>query len=289
MSGYIFKQVTDKILEQLKKGNVVWKKPWADNGPPRNLVSKRPYSGINSLLLAMAGYAAPYWTTKEAVVKLGGRVRDDESSTQVFFWKIIKPDGPENQERDDKKETRLEIFYKAYHLFNVEQCEGLGKKIPLFVCKDFDPIDKCETILKNMPVCPKIMEMEPMAYYLPDLDLVNMPSRKLFHEPEKFYSTLFHEIVHSTGHKNRLGRHDRMREKFESYDHKYSHEELVAEIGSGFLCAHAGIDNQTITNSGAYIQSWIKRFERRQRMFFFAAAQAQSAVNFILRLGEKFN
>ncbi len=159
MSGYIFKHVTDKILEQLKKGNVVWKKPWADNGPPRNLVSKRPYSGINSLLLAMAGYAAPFWTTKESAVKLGGRIRDNEFPHQVFFWKIINPDEPENEKRDENKETRLEIFYKAYHLFNVEQCEGIEKKIPPFVFKDFNPIDKCDAILKNMPVFPNIMEM----------------------------------------------------------------------------------------------------------------------------------
>ncbi|MFZ5571782.1 MAG: ArdC family protein [Thermodesulfobacteriota bacterium] len=286
MSDYIFKHVTDKILAQLEKGNVVWKKPWTSNGLPRNLISKRPYSGINWLLLAMAGFASPFWATKEAVGKLGGRVRPGELPEFVFFWKIQNLERPEGEEGDQSHQSRISIFYKAYQLYNVEQCEGIEKRVPPFVHHDFDPIDKCEKIVKDMPACPKISYGVPDPYYTSLMDEVKMPSRKLFSDTGEFYSALFHEIVHSTGHERRLGRHGRMREKFDSHEHRYSHEELVAEIGSGFLCAHAGIENHVLENSGAYIQHWIKRFENRQRMFFFAAAQAQSAVNYILGLGK---
>ena len=286
MSDYIYHHVTTKILEQLESGNVIWKKPWADNGPPRNLISKRPYSGINSLLLAMEGYAAPFWATEESIEKLGGKVRPEESPYLVFFWKFGAIESPAEASGDESKEARRsQIFCGAYHLFNVEQCEGLEKKIPPYACTDFDPIEQCETVVKNMPARPLILEMEPQAFYMPALDLVSMPSRALFDDSAKYYSALFHEIIHSTGHEKRLGRHKKMRDKFEIHQHEYSHEELVAEIGAGFLCAHAGIDNRTIENSGAYIQSWMKCFKKDRRMFFFAAVQAQSAVNFILGRG----
>jgi antirestriction protein ArdC len=283
MSDYIYHHVTTKILEQLERGNIVWKKPWADNGPPRNLISKRPYSGVNSLLLAMEGYAAPFWATRESVVKLGGKVRPEESPSLIFFWRFGSIESPAEPDGEQTKATRWSnIFCKAYHLFNVEQCEGLEKKIPPYARTDFNPIEQCETVIKNMPARPLILEMEPQAFYMPALDLVSMPSRALFDDSAKYYSALFHEITHSTGHEKRLGRHKKMRDQFTSHHHEYSHEELVAEIGAGFLCAHAGIDNRTIENSGAYIRSWMQCFEKNQRMFFFAAAQAQSAVNFIL-------
>jgi antirestriction protein ArdC len=106
----------------------------------------------------------------------------------------------------------------------------------------------------------------------------------LFEEKTEYYSTLFHEIVHSTGHKKRIGRHEKIRGKFDNHNHAYSYEELVAEIGSGFLCAHADIENYTIRNTGAYIRGWIRCFKKYRRMFFFAASQAQSAVNFVLKI-----
>lgn len=282
MSDYIFKHVTDKIIEQLQNGNVVWKQPWANNGPPMNLISKRPYNGINLLLLAMAGYASPYWLTEKAVVKLRGKIKSNESPHEVFFWRIQRSEISTDKSEGEQQKARSNIFYKTFQLYNIEQCEGLEYKIPSYVKHAFSPIKACETIVKNMPMCPIVEEKFPGAYYMPIFDLINMPPKILFEKTAEYYATLFHEIVHSTGHKKRLGRHGKMRDVFESQHHAYSQEELVAEIGAGFLCAFSGIENKILENTSTYIKSWLRCFKRKRRIFFFAAAQAQMAVNYIL-------
>lgn len=128
---------------------------------------------------------------------------------------------------------------------------------------------------------PKIHNrQENKAFYSPLLDIVNIPSITKHKNAESYYSTLFHELIHSTGHKNRLNRfHDNKDNNFGSKD--YSKEELIAEIGASMLCGESGIVNETIDNSVSYLDSWIKQLENDSTLIVKAAAQAQKACNYI--------
>src|SRR4051812_31110238 len=120
---------------------------------------------------------------------------------------------------------------------------------------------------------------EMRAYYVPRTDAVHMPARHRFVDAPHFFSTLFHELIHSTGHETRLNR------TFGAHfgDELYSKEELVAEMGAAFLCAIAGIANEnTERNTTAYIRNWISKLEEDNRLIVHAAANAQRAVDSIL-------
>ena len=146
----------------------------------------------------------------------------------------------------------------------------------------FDPIEKCENIINNMPNKPEIKNESSQAYYVPASDHVNMPKPESFVKSEFYYSVLFHELSHSTGHKSRLDRHAKEKTSHTFGSKDYSKEELVAEMGAAFLCGHTGIEQETIDNSAAYIQSWVKKFKDKPKMVVSAAAKAQKSTNYIL-------
>ena len=173
---------------------------------------------------------------------------------------------------------------RYYSVFNVEQCEGL--KMPVENTDDapleFNPIEAAEAIVNGYEGKPTIKETEKArAYYSPGLDYIHMPKRETFHSVEEFYSTLFHELTHSTGHENRLKREGIIGMHYFG-DAVYSREELVAEFGAAFLCGHAGIENVTLDNSAAYIQSWLKVLKNNKQWLVIAAAQAQKAAEHVL-------
>ena len=146
-----------------------------------------------------------------------------------------------------------------------------------------NPIEDCERIVSGMPLRPAV-EQSDKAWYAPGRDVVGMPSLGLFASSEEYYSTFFHELVHSTGHKTRVGR-----EGFESVQsfgsESYSREELVAEVGAAMLCGVTGIANRTIENSAAYLRSWISRLKSDSRLIVVAASAAQKAADYILAAG----
>ena len=132
-----------------------------------------------------------------------------------------------------------------------------------------------------MPHRPTITHGNQIAAYSASIDTVMMPNRNQFHRVEGYYSTLFHELVHSTGHRNRLHRpavHD-----INFGSEKYSKEELIAEIGAAFLCGHTGIENQkTLENTSAYVKSWVEKLENDKKLIVTAASAAQKAVDYIV-------
>jgi antirestriction protein ArdC len=135
-----------------------------------------------------------------------------------------------------------------------------------------------------MPQPPAIQHGQSKAYYQPAADTVTMPARQLFPQPEHYYSVLFHELTHSTGHPSRLDRAT-LRDLLAFGDTNYSKEELVAEMGAAYLCGVAGISNETVNNSAAYIQGWLSKLRNDSRLLIQAAAQAQKAADFILGAG----
>ena len=282
-SSLPYEIITNKIIERLEHGTVPWHQPWSTE-LPKNLASKREYRGINVFVLGSTGYANPYWLTYKQAKQLGGHIRKGEKSSPVVFWKWLERE-QENPDTGEKEAKNIPLL-RYYNVFNIEQCEGIPEdKIPeLENTRDFHPIDTAEKTVQDMPQRPIITHNEAQAYYRPSADVVNMPPAESFLSDEEYYSTLFHELTHSTGHESRLKRLNT--DKLAAFGSKdYSQEELVAEMGAAFLSGHCQIENRTIDNSAAYIQGWLRKLKNDKRLVVFAAAQAQKAADFILGEG----
>ena len=266
--------VTESIIKQLESGVAPWRRPWRTE-MPANLVSKKEYRGINIFLLAFQGYGSRYWLTYRQAQALGGNVKKGERGSKVVFWKIDEYQ-KENTETGET-EKHKSILLRYYTVFNLEQCEGIESPEP---GPAIHPIEQCESIVRSMPNPPRF-EQEAQACYRPSTDTVGMPARSAFDSAEEFYSTFFHELTHASGHPSRLGREGIMNHHpFASED--YSKEELIAEMGAAMLCGVAGIASRTLSNSAAYLDSWIKRLRSDSRLVVSAASQAQKAADYIL-------
>ena len=283
----VYDIITDVIVKKLETGVVPWRKPWKTFGAPRNLISGKEYRGINHFLLGCVDFASPFFLTYKQAKQLGGHVRKGERSLPLVFWTQWEKERP-NPETGELEAVKLPVL-RYYRVFNSDQCEGidhkrLGELGELEPETEFDPIDGAETVLAEMPNKPSVTMEGGRAYYRPSSDVVNMPARGLFDAPEGYYSTFFHELTHSTGHRSRLNRKgvaDTV--SFGSSD--YGQEELVAEMGAAFLCGHCRIEQPVIDNQAAYIGSWLKTIRADAKLVVMAAAQAQKAADFILGKG----
>ena len=268
--------VLEKILQQMEKGKIPWVKGWGNN-PPINYVTRKPYTGINILLLSKGGE----YLTFNQIQKFKGKIKKGAKAEIVVFFKpytkIVEEKDPETGEIIEKEKELLVLRY--YHVFHISDTEGIPSKLKKI---EHNPIEEAEKIIKGYKDAPKIIHDDPdKAYYNPAEDLINIPDKGLFHDIHQYYSTLFHEIIHSTGHPNRLGRF-KENEKHIFGSETYSLEELVAEIGAAILCEHAGITEVTIKNSTAYIQAWLKQLQNNKSWIFTAAGGAQKAVDYVL-------
>lgn len=281
----VYEIIADKILEALEEGVVPWQKPWTDDSWPKNLVSGKKYSGVNVLLLGIASwdYASPYWLTFKQATQLGGHVKKGEKSTQIVFVKrYVKKYEDENGDED----TRTINMLRYYKVFNAEQCEGIKHKRLEKVetepwTMDNDKVEKCEKIWNEWDEKPGLTFNSGKAYYNPSKDKIGMPKKETFVAGEEYFSTLYHEMIHSTGHKKRLDRKS-ISDLCVFGSTNYSEEELIAEIGAAFLCGRVGIENKTIDNSAAYIGQWLKKLQDDKRMVISAASKAQKAVDLIM-------
>ena len=276
----VYQKITDLILDELDKGTVPWDKPWVGL-PPMNIRGTF-YRGINRLILSLAGYPSPVWLTYRQAKKLGGHVRKGEIATPVVFWKWIEIDGDEVDPVTGEL-TRREIPYLRYYsVFNVAQCDDIPvEKLPDLEKRANDPIDECESIVDNMPNKPTIDHHDlDRAFYRPGTDEVRVPHRENFRDSESYYSTLFHELGHSTAHPSRLDRKSGI--EVLGGKHEYSIEELVAEITAAFLCGHAGIGKRVIRNQAAYIDHWRAVIKADKKLVVHAAARAERASDYIL-------
>ena len=288
MSKKIHAMVTERIvikiqeaiknIENGEKGLAPWHCPWFKAGAPKNLVSKKAYRGLNVFMLSMMGYASPYWVSYKQASKLGGKVKKGEKGTPIIFWKwiVVSKDQQGNALPKPKKIP----FLRYFTVFNTEQCEGLGDKVPELPKRVFTPIESAERVIANMPHPPTLEHNEARAYYRPSTDSINMPKHELFEGEAEYYSTSFHEHVHSTGHADRLGRKEiEVLTGFGSHD--YSIEELVAEMGAIFLCNEVGLES-TFDNSLSYLKGWLKKLKDDTTMLVTASGRAQKAVDYIL-------
>lgn len=272
----LYEVINNMIMNKLQNGKMPWKQTWNNFGPARNYVSKKPYRGINALILNNTEYEYPLFLTFLQAKELGGHIKKGSKSIEVIYWKTLQ------FESDDEKINRIP-FLRYYNVFNVDCVEGIKLKLPNKYVND--PIEVCETIINEMPSKPIIEHGGDEPYYNWQEDRVKVPHRDNFILSDEYYATLFHELAHSTGHISRLNRETCMKPSvYGSRD--YCKEELVAEIATCFLCGEAGISNKTIDNSTAYIQFWIERLTHMLRddskAFVRASAFAQKATDFIL-------
>lgn len=283
----VYEIITDKILKLLDQGVVPWHKPWrticngTDCGAFFNLKTKRAYRGANVILLASSGFDSPYFASLKQINSMGGRVKAGSQATQVIFWKRVEVD-------DGDGGKKVIPLLRYYNVFNIaEQTEGLEDKLPKSAKVELaqhERIAGCEAVVNNMPKAPSIAHGGDKASYSPLFDNVNMPVLERFESPEEYYSVLFHELTHSTGHESRLAR---KKEWGFFGGESYSQEELVAEMGAAFLCSYTGIEDKTLNNSAAYINHWRQKISSDPKLVVAAASQAQKAADFILGLLEE--
>ena len=291
----VYERVTERITQLLEQGTVPWQKPWnAHVGPPRNGVSGRYYRGLNVFMLSAAGFESPWWLTPRQVNALDGHIRKGEKVSWAFFFKPWVPKGELTEATEihageaEVSTRRPALIIRAYKVVNVDQCDGPG--VDRFRAKhpvetptrnDNDPIAACEEIVAGMPDPPSVRHGGNRACYWPAADHISMPRRETFVGSEEYYSTLFHELTHSTGHPDRLNRKTLVAgAPFRSPT--YSREELCAEMGAAFLCATAGIADPTIDNTASYIANWLEFLKSDPKALVVAGAQAQKAADWIL-------
>jgi antirestriction protein ArdC len=269
----VYQIVTEQIISQLEKGVVPWRKPWRAE-LPCNLISGKPYRGINVFLLGMQARSSKYWMTFKQANSLGGHVRAGEKASVVTFWNVGK-------EKLDAKTGKLSkpFLLRYYSVFNATQIDGIDQLKLGNASVPVPNIEACEQIVAGMPNAPK-REVSNAAWYKPSSDTVGMPSKAVFNSSEEYYSTLFHELAHSTGHESRVGREGI--QNLNSFgSESYSKEELVAELGASMLCAVTGIAPATLQNSAAYLNTWITRLKADSKLILSAASQAQKAADYI--------
>jgi antirestriction protein ArdC len=218
-------------------------------------------------------YESPNWLTLRQANAMGGQIKPGEKSCPVVFWK------PMQVKDKESGEDRKIPFLRLYHVFNVTQCTGL-KNIPPADDSAFIQTLPAE-LVANMPQRPVIKHGMNMAYYSPTDDIIGMPDANRFKTADHYHATLFHELVHATGHEKRLKRASIMERNGYGSD-PYAKEELIAEMGSAFLCGYAGIMDRTIDSSAAYLEGWLKQLKEDKTIIVHAAAQAQKAADFIL-------
>lgn len=268
MSRKIYEMVTNQIIEKLESGTIPWVMPF-QSGLPVNYVTQKPYRGINTWLLDGGEYA-----TFKQIIDNGGKVKKGAKSKIVVFWKMI-----DIEDEDTGEEAKVPLL-RYYRVFKIgEQTEGIEPK-RTYEDYSHDPIEEAERIIKEYKNAPDYTSNSGAAYYRPSEDVVNVPPKTDFKEIEAYYSTFFHEIIHSTGHATRLNRTGIT--DFNGFGtENYSKEELVAELGASMLCAIARIENATLDRSASYIESWLKVLKDDKTMIISASQQAQKAVDHI--------
>ena len=286
----VAQEITDLILAQLEQGTVPWHQPWRATGGalPRSMATGRTYRGMNSILLGMyanaAGYTSPWWCTFRQIKALGGHVNKGEHGSTVILYRTIERDDVDANGEDVVRRIPL---LRAFNVFNASQCTDLPVKYtepPARTRTEHEAIEDAEAIVKtyiNGGKGPTMGFGGDRAYYSLSIDHVQVPHVLDFHTAEGYYSTTFHELTHSTGHKDRLNR-DGIVEGHRFGDALYAAEELVAEMGAAILCAMAGIDQTvTVPNSAAYVENWLGALKGDKKLILKAAGAAQRAATFI--------
>ncbi|MGV2129474.1 ArdC family protein [Agrobacterium vitis] len=283
----IYNRITNRIIEDLADGVRPWMKPWNAANTEARITrplrhNGRPYSGMNVLLLwseqMSRGFASSMWMTFKQALELGAAVRKGETgSTVVFASRFTKSEADGNGGAVDREIP----FLKAYSVFNIEQIDGLPDHYFDRPVANLDPLERIEAaerFFRNTGAI--IRQGGNQAFYAPGPDFIQMPPLQAFNDAASYYATLSHESTHWTSPKDRVGRDLSRYSKDRS---ERAREELIAELGSCFLCADLGLvpELEPRPDHAAYLQSWLSVLAEDKRAIFQAAAHAQRAVAFL--------
>ncbi|APZ94529.1 ArdC family protein [Fuerstiella marisgermanici] len=281
----VYTRVTDRIIEQLSQGVKPWLKPWnAEHAAGRITRPLRhngePYHGINILMLwdsaETQGFSCPLWLTYKQAQQLGGHVKKGEKSSPVVYASSFQ----KAEENDDGQEVQRDVhFLKEYRVFNAEQCDGLPERFSETVQpsnNDIERIAAAEQFVRHTGA--DVREGGNSACYVNGADFIRMPRLETFRDAESHAATLTHELVHWTKAPSRLDR-DFGRKTFG--DEGYSREELVAELGSAFLCADLNVTPEVRDDHASYIDHWLQILKGDKRAIFSAASFASKAVDYL--------
>jgi len=273
MENKVYQQVTDRIIQELENGAAPWIKPWTTHAgnEDQNIISKKPYAGINRLILGMSGYSMSYWASFKQWQELGASVKKGEKGTMIVFYSPIQKDSinPESGEA----EKSIYHCLKSYYVFNACQVEGIEFENTKPVLPEFNPVPALEDRLIKSGA--NIKHGSNSAFYRPSEDSIHLPNKTDFKTESDYYATALHELVHWSGAKHRL---DRTKGK-RFADSAYAFEELVAELGAAFLCQDYSIAGDL--RHADYIGSWLKCLKADNKAIFNAAALAQKAADYI--------
>lgn len=277
----LYEQVTNKIIEEMEKGIIPWKKGWTAISGAYNARSKRYYSFLNQIILGRPGAYASFKQWNE----MGCKIKKGEHSTFVMEWFSKKIEyTTKNADGEEEQKSFLKWYPRTYPVFHQSQVEGFEEPEGMDI-KPADPIKEAEEVKEAYEQRENIKiltnEQSDKAFYSPTLDYIRLPMKEQFADINEFYSVMFHEMTHSTGHSKRLDRGlDSKLAAFGSQD--YSKEELVAELGSAMSMARLGIDTpDTLRNSTAYLQGWLKALKNDKELIITAAGLAEKAVKYI--------
>jgi antirestriction protein ArdC len=252
----IYNQISEKIITKIKEGVLPWRKSWK-HGLPMNFISKRPYTGINFLSLLMNDFASPYYLSFLQCREKNGLINACENGNLVIYWSI-----KEYPLKDEEPKTVPIIKYS--YVFNLAQTN-------LFRENDSShDIMECEELISKLSVKPTIKNNISRSYYSPAEDYISLPMINDFDSPDEYYSTLFHELIHWTAHPSRLDRKE-----------EYAFEELIAEMGSAYICGLCGLTVKTFDNQVSYIHGWLNKLDSNPSYIIQASQKAQKAVEFL--------
>jgi antirestriction protein ArdC len=278
----VYARVTDTLIEQLEKGVLPWVKPWSAGKPAGQPVRHNgvAYRGINTLLLWLSaldhGFSASTWMTFKQAVELGGMVRKGEKGSLVVFAKTYTKTSTNDAGEDIESDIP---FMKGYTVFNTEQIEGLPERYAVPPGNPerstITPDASAEAFFARTGA--DIRHGGRRAFYQPSADFVQLPEIQAFESAEAYSATKGHELVHWTGHERRIPR--TFGTRFGEAD--YAFEELIAEIGSAFLCADLGITPVVRPDHAAYLACWLAVLKADKRAIFTAASHAQRAVDYL--------
>ncbi len=273
----IYAEITSRVLATLESGEIPWEKPWVGNDACVGHKTGKPYSLLNQLLLGKPG---EYLTFLQAQAE-GGRIKPGEKSRLVVFWKM------QEELVKDTGEIKQKPCLRFYRVFHLDQTEGIEAKYDARLSAHAETDSTAEAMATGYMSRSGVDLMTgsgSMSAYSPADDLVIMPARELFHTTAGYYSTLFHELAHSTGSPLRLGRFDG-HERFGNAE--YSKEELIAELAAAMLMHNIGMEtDRSFRNSAAYLQGWLHALRNDKRMIVFASGKAEAAARLILGTSE---
>lgn len=278
-------EITNRLVEELEKGVIPWRKPWTGDGDGAvRHTTGRAYSFLNQILLVMQGKSGKEFITFKQCIAEGGKVKKGAKGAKIYFWtQYIKTETDANGEEEQHTIPVL----KRYTVFDINDCDGITSKYSEREVATNDPDEAAEKIVNDYQQRERLTinreQLSGRAFYRPIDDSITVPTINQFDAVNEFYSTLFHEMTHSTGHASRLARFDASGAVAAFGSDDYSREELIAEIGAACLVNRCGLETpDTFLNSAAYLQSWSRALKADPMLFITAATRAEKAVNYIL-------